>query len=84
MLFFKSKSEKHLDNILLRLEMNMSNNYKDNAQDNLKEFEHAYEEYKTVGKLSEKACKYYSALLEEYRGKLKGYTHKDQTPYWTK
>ena len=22
-------------------------------------------------------------ILEEYRGRLKGYTHKDQKPYWT-
>ena len=36
---FKSKAEKELDSIIQRLEMNMSNNYKDNAQDNLKELE---------------------------------------------
>ena len=39
MRFFKSKEEKELDGIINRLEMNMSNNYKDNAQDNLKELE---------------------------------------------
>ena len=36
---FKSKEEKELDNIIQRLEMDMSNNYKDNAQDDLKELE---------------------------------------------
>ena len=36
---FKSKAEKELDDIIRRLEMNMSNNYKDNAQDDLKELE---------------------------------------------
>ena len=48
---FKSKAEKELDSIIQRLNMNMSNNYKDNAQDELKE-------------------------------KMKGYSHKDQKPYW--
>lgn len=36
---FKSKAEKELDSIIHRLEMNMSNNYKDNAQDDLKDLE---------------------------------------------
>ena len=36
---FKSKAEKELDAIIGRLEMDMSNNYKDNAQDDLKDFE---------------------------------------------
>ena len=48
---FKSKAEKELDSIIKRLNMNMSNNNKDNAQDDLKE-------------------------------KMKGYSHKDQKPYW--
>ena len=48
---FKSKAEKELDSIIQRLNMNMSNNYKHNAHDDLKE-------------------------------KMKGYSHKDQKPYW--
>ena len=38
---FKSKAERELDTIIIRLQMNMSNNYKDNAQENLKELETA-------------------------------------------
>ena len=38
---FKSKAEKELESIIHRLEMNMSNNYKDNAQDDLKDLEEA-------------------------------------------
>ncbi len=36
---FKSNIEKELDSIIQRLQMNMSNNYKDNARDDLREFE---------------------------------------------
>ena len=36
---FKSKAEKELDSIIQRLNMNMSNNYKDNAQDDIKDLE---------------------------------------------
>ena len=39
---FKTKYERELDMIITRLEMNMSNNYKDNAQMNLKELEEAF------------------------------------------
>ena len=44
---FKSKAEKELDSIIQKIDMNMSNSYKDNAQE-----------------------------------KMKGYSHKDQKPYW--
>lgn len=80
---FKSKAEKELDIIIQRLQMNMSNNYKDNAQDNLKELEEAYSRLKEEGALKEKALESYGRLLSEYQSKLEGYTHKDQKPYWT-
>ena len=80
---FKSKYEKQLDEIIQRLEMNMSNNYKDNAQDNLKEFEQAFEQMKADGVLKEKTVRYYEMVLAEYQGKMHGYSHKDQKPYWT-
>ena len=80
---FKSKAEKELDDIIVRLQMNLSNNYKDNAQDNLKDFENAYERMKSNGTLKGNSLTKYGAKLEEYREKLKGYAHKDQKPYWT-
>lgn len=80
---FKSKAEKELDGIILRMEMNLSNNYKDNAQDNLKEFEQAFAKMKEAGVLKQKAASKYEGILSDYREKLKGYSHKDQKPYWT-
>ncbi len=80
---FKSKYEKHLDDILNSLKMNMSNNYKDNAQANLKELESTLEEYKNNSYLSEKAIRRYEEILEKIKPELQGYTHKDQKPYWT-
>ena len=79
---FKSKTEKELDNIIQRLEMNMSNNYKDNAQDNLKEFEALMKESEDSGKLKGKSITIYEEILNSYREKMKGYSHKDQKPYW--
>lgn len=74
---------KELENILFRLEANLSNNYKDNARDNLVELDKRYNELKDSGKLSRKHVDKYGKILEEYKVKMKGYTHKDQTPYWT-
>ena len=37
--FLKSSKHSGIEDIILRLNMNMSNNYKDAAQSNLKEFE---------------------------------------------
>ena len=80
---FKSKSEKELDAIITRLEMNMSNNYKDNAQANLKEFEDAFNDMRKNGSVKAAALSKYEQILEEYKEKMKGYSHKDQKPYWT-
>lgn len=74
---------KELEEIIMRLEGNLSNNYKDNAQDNLKTFDKLYNELKDAGQLSKKNQERYGKILDEYKTKMKGYTHKDQTPYWT-
>ena len=82
MRFFKSKEEKELDNIISRLEMNMSNNYKDNAQDNLKELETTINALSHSGKMKPVILAEYMAILNDYKEKMKGYSHKDQKPYW--
>jgi len=83
MSLFKSKHEKQLEDIIRRLNMNMSNNYKDNAQDNLKEFETVLNNIKEEGLLKDKTVCRYDEILKEYQGKMKGYSHKEQKPYWT-
>ena len=83
MSLFKSKHEHDLDEIILRLQMNMSNNYKDNAQDCLRELEAKLGELRESSKLKEKALAKYESALESYKESMKGYSHKDQKPYWT-
>ncbi len=81
---FKNRYERELDAIIFKIDMNMSNNYKDNAQMDLQEFEDTFNtEFCQQGKPKEKTQKKYESILETYKVKLKGYTHKDQKPYWT-
>ncbi len=79
---FKSKAEKELDAIIQRLEMNMSNNYKDNAQDDLKELETMIDAHKTLRNVKRGILTKYEGILDELKEKMKGYSHKDQKPYW--
>ncbi|MBR6475965.1 MAG: hypothetical protein IKS98_11010 [Lachnospiraceae bacterium] len=81
---FKNKYEKKLDEILEELQMNMSNNYKDNAQKNLEELESALTRFSEQGRLKDKSRENYENILKSFKERLKGYTHKDQKPYWTK
>ena len=80
---FKSRYEKDMDEAIKRLEMNMSNNYKDAAQSNLKEFEELFRKYCEEGVLKDKVKAAYGQKLIEYQTKMQGYTHKDQKPFWT-
>lgn len=80
---FKSKYEKEMDSIISKLEMNMSNNYKDAAQNNLRELEEAFDNFVSQGKLKDKTQAEYGKKIEAYKVKMQGYTHKDQKPYWT-
>ena len=83
MSLFITKSEKQLDSILHRMKMNLSNNYKDNAQSNLQELEETYLKMKAEGILKKKTEERYGRLINDYKSQLKGYSHKEQTPYWT-
>jgi len=82
-LFKGIKECKQLDNIIMHIESNMANNYKDSAQEALKEFEKALSEMISGDSLKEKQRLHYETLLSEYKEKMKKFTHKDQTPYWT-
>ena len=81
--FLKSGGKnRQLEELLGRLQMNMSNNYKDAAQDNLRELEKTFRKLEEEGGLSEKQKASYGQQLEDYREKMKNFTHKDQKPYW--
>ena len=82
MSLFKSGTEKELDAIIQRLHMNMSNNYKDNAQADLKDLEKLLEEVKSAGKIKPRIAVKYDAILRDLKEKMQGYSHKDQKPYW--
>lgn len=83
MFFLKNKYEKHLDELIGNLKLNMSNNYKDAAQEDFLQYEAAFEKYKAEGRLKGKALEFYSTQLGNYRVRLSGFTHKDQKPYWS-
>lgn len=83
MLFFQKGNNKALNEKLLRTDMNMSNNYKDNAQMDYKEFCELLDSLEESGKVKGKQKEYYEKKRAEYAEKLKDFTHKDQKPYWT-
>ncbi|MDE7297397.1 MAG: hypothetical protein K2N94_01045 [Lachnospiraceae bacterium] len=71
-----------LEKIAQELEMNMSNNYKDAAQENFRELERTLSELEASGGISEAQASSYKQRLSSYRQKLKNYTHKDQKVTW--
>lgn len=80
---FKSKYQKELEALAAKIDINMSNNYKDNAQENLRDLEACFEKFKNDGVLKEKEIALFEKKIVEYKEKMQGYTHKDQKPYWT-
>lgn len=81
--FLKNNGKnKQLEEIIQRIQMNVENNYKDAAQLNLKELEETLEELKKTGKLKDAQLAYYEDRLQDFRARMKNFTHKDQKPYW--
>ena len=83
MSLFKSGKEKELDTIIAKLEANVSNNYKDAAQENFREFGRLLNELKESEGVKPKKISYYQTIFDGYDARLKEFTHKDQKPYWT-
>lgn len=81
--FIKNKGKnKQLEAAIAKLQMNMSNNYKDAAQADYKALMELYAELADKGVLLDKQKSYYKEVIEEYSIKMQNYTHKDQKPYW--
>lgn len=73
---------KQLDAIIQRIEMNVSNNYKDAAQTGLQEFAESLHKLEAEGKIKEKQKQYYEDKLAAFQEQMKNFTHKDQKPTW--
>lgn len=82
-LFGGVKKNAELEHFMERIQNNMENNYKDAAQEYLKEYEEKLKELTEAGKLNEKQVAHYNSKLEDLQYHLKGFTHKDQKPFWT-
>lgn len=78
----RNAKNKRLEAIIQSIQMNLSNNYKDAAQMDLKEFAEVLEELSREGKLAggQKHC--YEVQLREFQEKMKNFTHKDQKVGW--
>lgn len=86
--FFKNmgktpRRNPQLEDAINKLNLNRSNNYKDAAQEDFKNLEAVFAKLCESGKLNEKQKSYYNDIVEDFRVKMDGYTHKDQKPYWT-
>lgn len=57
-------------------------NYKDAAQEGLRELEGKFSELTEQGALGEKQVAAYTSILDDYKTKLKSYSHKAQKPFW--
>ncbi len=79
---FFNKKNSELETILQKIQINQSNNYKDAAQENLKEFQKVFEKCLKTNQLNEKQKEYYKKILSDLIIQMKNYTHKDQKVTW--
>ena len=75
-MFFRRKTDPELEDLIRTLKMDMSNNYKDAAQEDFRRIRECFALKKD--KLPEKVRSCYEAQIAEYETALVGYTHKDQ------
>ena len=77
-MFGFSKKNKELEELLLCLHANASNNYKDAAQENYRKFLALFDEYKSNGKLKQRQISYYEQICKSLEPEMKKYTHFEQ------
>ena len=82
MCIFGVKKNSELEALIAKTRMNQSNNYKDAAQEDFKSLCSRYEVLTFSGKLNEKQKAHYTAIIDELRGELDKFTHKDQNARW--
>ncbi len=62
-----NKKDKEIEAVINQIRVDLSNNYKDNAVENIKKLETLLEEKKSSGKIKEKAASEYQELLEHFK-----------------
>lgn len=72
---FKKAVKLELENILKELQMNLANNYKDNAHDALKKLRQTLEDDLKNGSLKEKDYNKYKKIADAYSEKMANYHH---------
>ncbi|GFI23708.1 hypothetical protein IMSAGC011_02498 [Lachnospiraceae bacterium] len=80
--FKKAGTAKELEHIIAEINMNMQNNYKDAAQEALRNLEEKIDEFTAQKILDDRQKEFYCSMLEDYKTKLKSFCHKEQRPYW--
>ena len=82
-LFFKSKEENQLDLLIQKIKMNIQNNYKDTALQDVAKFEETLKFLVENKKIKDYKAEDYTEILDEFKEKLKGVSNSEQKPYWS-
>jgi len=78
--FLKGSTDKRLDEILERLKLTYSNNYKDDSLRIYKEFNDAFDIMKRNGKLNDKQIAHYTEVQADYEKKLAHFQNSNKAP----
>lgn len=62
-----SKKDKELEEVINQIRVDLNNNYKDNAVENIKKLEKLLDEKKSSGKLKEKDISEYQSQLTHFK-----------------
>ena len=73
---------KELETIVQEIDSNIANNYKDAAQEVFVLLEQKFQELSDNGRLKDKQIAEYQHKIAAYQETWRGFSHKDQTPYW--
>lgn len=73
---------KELETIVQEIDSNIANNYKDAAQEVFVLLEQKFQELSDNGRLKDKQIAEYQHKIAAYQEILRGFSHKDQKPYW--
>ena len=80
-MLFRKKKDPELEKLIAVMQMDMSNNYKDAAQDDFRKVKECFA--RKEKELPDKQRAMYAAMIQEYEKSLVGYTHKDQPVQFT-